>query len=363
VPSVGPPQRWRAGGPPPPPPDGGGTWHEPSPPTPPPPVPPPSPSGPPPPGSPPRWGTAPAVGPSPGRLLPLRPLTVGDVLDGSFRVLRATFATVALVVLVVHGPYQLLSSLVLLLALPELLDPVVVERLFTEGSFEVDLAVRTLAYGGGAMIVGLLVQVVVGGALAWVALRADRGEEATVGTALRASFAVSGATMGGTVLVGIVGVGAALTLAAAVGLLFALAVPLGVVAIIVAIPAAVVLAAAFFGAFYLVLPIAVAERQGPWRTFSRAMWVVRRRFWRVAGMMLLLLLVIVAVSFGFSLALGAIAELAGDWRWIVEGVTATATSIVTVPVATFAALLLYLDARVRLEGYDLEVRARGLAPS
>jgi hypothetical protein len=288
---------------------------------------------------------------------------VGDVLDGSFRVLRATFATVALVVLVVQGPYQLASSLVLFTTLPELLDPVAMERLFTEGSFEVDLAVRALAYGGGAMIVGLLVQVLVGGALAWVALRTDRGEDATVGAAIRASFGVSGATMGGTVLVGFVGFGVLLALASVVGIAFAVAVPLGVLVLLAAVPAGVVLGAASFGAFYLVLPIAVAEEQGPWRTFQRAIWVVRRRFWRVVGLMLLLVLVIAAISFGFSLALGFLSELAGPWRWVVEGVTATATAVLTVPIATFAALLLYLDARVRLEGYDLEVRARGLGSS
>jgi hypothetical protein len=399
VPAVGPRQHRHAAGPPPSPPpsppagdegptrgpDRGGD-HGPGYRTPLPPVPPPSPHGPPgarpgaprdhppgappgiptgaPPGGPPVWASAaPTSRPRPGGLLPLRPLTVGDVLDGSFRVLRATFATVALVILVVQGPYQLLSSLVLFTTLPELLDPVAMERLVTEGSFEVDLAVRALAYGGGAMIVGLLVQVLVGGALAWVALRTDRGEDATVGAALRASFAVSGATMGGTVLVGFVGLGVLLTLATLVGVTFAIAVPLGVVLLLAAIPAAVILAAAFFGAFYLVLPIAVAEEQGPWRTFQRAIWVVRRRFWRVVGLMLLLVLVIAAVSLGFSLALGFLSGLAGSWRWVVEGVTATATAILTVPIAIFAALLLYLDARVRLEGYDLEVRARGLGPS
>jgi hypothetical protein len=383
VPAVGPRQHWHAAGPPPPPPPGGegpthggerGAGHG----TPPPRVPPPSPHEPPgagrgtPPGTPPAtasggppvWASAaPTSHPRPGRLLPLRPLTVGDVLDGSFRILRATFATVALVILVVQGPYQLLSSLVLFTTIPELLDPIAMERLVTEGSFEVDLAVRALAYGGGTMIVGLLVQVLVGGALAWVALRTDRGEDATVGSALRASFGVSGATMGGTVLVGFVGLGVLLTLATLVGVGFAIAVPLGVILLLAAIPAAVILAAAFFGAFYLVLPIAVAEEQGPWRTFQRAIWVVRRRFWRVVGLMLLLVLVIAAVSLGFSLALGFLSGLAGSWRWVVEGVTATATAILTVPIAIFAALLLYLDARVRLEGYDLEVRARGLGPS
>jgi hypothetical protein len=392
VPTEGPRHVWRAGGPPPPPPpgpDGVGGGMEPppsgrpgqgTPPTggppsvPPPPGPPPSsppgPSSPPTSGGPagpgdqPAWTRAPEPsGSAAGRLLPLRPLTVGDVLDGAFRALRATFATAALVILLVQGPFQLLSSLVLVQALPELMDPVSVERMVTEGAFDAAVAARAVAYGGGVMIVGLLIQVLVGGALAWVALRTDRGEEVGPGAALRASLAVSGATLGGTVLVGGLGFLVLFVVAFVVALLFALAAPLGVIGLIVAIPAAVIGLAALFGSFYLVIPIAVAEERGAWTTFRRAMWVTRRRFWRVAGMMMLLGLVIAAVSFGFSVALGALSELAGDWSWIVDGVAATATALVTVPVTIFVALLLYLDARVRLEGYDLEVRARGLGTS
>jgi hypothetical protein len=336
------------------------------------------PSVPPPPGPPPARTPPPSGGPSgqpawtraseppastAGRLLPLRPLTVGDVLDGAFRALRATFATAALVILLVQGPFQLLSSLVLVQALPELMDPVTVERMVTEGAFDAAVAARAVAYGGGVMIVGLLIQVLVGGALAWVALRTDRGEEVGPGAALRASLAVSGATLGGTVLVGGLGFLVLFVVAFVVAVLFALAAPLGVISLIVAIPAVVIGLAALFGSFYLVIPIAVAEERGAWTTFRRAMWVTRRRFWRVAGMMMLLGLVIAAVSFGFSVALGALSELAGAWSWIVDGVAATATALVTVPVTIFVALLLYLDARVRLEGYDLEVRARGLGPS
>jgi hypothetical protein len=311
------------------------------------------------------WSAGAAGTPRPdaGRLLPLRPLTVGDVLDGAFRALRATFGTAALIILLVQGPFQLLSSLLLVRALPELMDPVTVERMFTEGSFDAAVATRAVAYGGGAMIVGLLVQVIVGGALAWVALRTDRGEDATPGAALRASLAVSGATLGGTVLVGVAGFVAFVVIATVIGTFFAVATLLGVIAVIVAVPATVIGLAAMFGAFYLVIPIAVAEERGAWTTFRRALWLTRRRFWRVAGMMLLLGLVIAAVSFGFTMALGALSELAGAWSWVVDGVSATASALVTVPVTIFVALLLYLDARVRLEGYDLEVRARGLGPS
>jgi hypothetical protein len=288
---------------------------------------------------------------------------VGDILDGAFRALRATFATAAIVILLVQGPYQLLTSLVFVQGLPELSDPVFIERLFTDATVDVAVATRALAYGGGIAIVGLVVQVIVGGALAWLALRTDRGEDVSAGAALRTSLSCSGATLGGTVLVGLLGLVGAFLVAALIALLFAIAAPLGVFALVLAVPAAFLAMAALFGAYLLVIPIAVAERTGAWTTFRRALWVVRNRFWRTVGVMLLLGLVIAAVSFGFSLVLGIAGELAGDLSWIVDAVSATAVSLVTSPVTIFVALLVYLDARVRLEGYDLEVRARGMGPS
>jgi hypothetical protein len=352
----------------------------------PPPVPPPGgpPSRPPPPGPPgsapqgPQWpppgpgssggwaqppGWAQPSAPPPGAaggLLPLHPLTVGDVLDGAFRTLRATFATAALVVLLVHGPYQLLSSLVLTQALPELSDPLVFEQLFTEGTIDVALATRMTALVGGLAIVGLLVQVVAAAALAWVAVRRDAGEEITPGAALRVGLSCSGAALGGSVLVGLVGLGLAFVGTAIVALLFAVAVPLGVLALLVAVPAGLVAVPALLGAYLLVVPIAVTERAGALTTFRRAMWVVRNRFWRVVGVALLLGLILFAVSIGFSLVFGIVAELAGGVGWVVDAVSATAIAVVTAPVTVFVALLLHLDARIRLEGYDLEVRAREL---
>jgi hypothetical protein len=299
----------------------------------------------------------------PGQLFPLRPLTVGDVLDGAFRGLRATFRTAAVVILVIQGPYQLLSALLLTRALPELEDPTTMERLFLDGEFEVDVAVRALSLGGGTMIVGLLVQVLVAAALVWLALEADRGRTATVGQSLRESAARMGATLGGTVLVGVVGLALVFAITFVVAALFLVSDVVGVLSLLLVVPAALISTVALFGAYYLVVPAAVAEDRGAWTTFRRAMWVVRNRFWRVVGVMLLLLLVIAAVSIGFSVALGALSQVAGELSWLVDGVSATLTSLVTVPVTTYVALQLYRDARVRLEGYDLEVRAQGLGGS
>jgi hypothetical protein len=290
-------------------------------------------------------------------------MTVGDVLDGAFRALRATFATAAVVILLVQGPFQLVSNLVFVRALPELDDPVAMERLFTEGTAEVAVLARAAAYGGAIAIVGLLVQVIVGAALVWVAVRTDRGQQARAGAALHASLTCSGATLGGTVLVGLSALAAGVLVTAVVALLFAVAEVLGLLALLVVIPGAFLGSVALFGAFLLVLPIAVIEGNGAWTTFRRALWVVRGRFWRVVGIMLLLGLVIMAVSIGFSLVLGVGAQLAGELRWIVDAVSGTVAALITAPVTVFVALLVYLDARVRLEGYDLELRARGLGSS
>jgi hypothetical protein len=47
--------------------------------------------------------------------------------------------------------------------------------------------------------------------------------------------------------------------------------------------------------------------------------------------------------------------------WALEALGTTTGQLISVPLSAAAALLVYLDVRVRTEGLDLEVRARELA--
>lgn len=268
-------------------------------------------------------------------------------------ILRRGFPTLAAIVLLVHAPYQLASALVLDRFLPELDDPVGMDPFF-DGTIPVELLTRILVVAGTTSIVALLVHVLVGGAVAQAVVELDHARAPRAGQALRASAGVSGATLGATVLLLVAAIVVGGVLAVGIGVLAVLAAPLGIVVGIVVVP---VLVAAALALGYLVLPIAVAEGTGPLRTLTRALWVLRRRFWWVIGVTMLALLLVAAVSFALTLALGVVALLAGPAAFVVEAVAGTLGALVSVPLTVGAAALIHHDARVRGEGHDLRARA------
>ncbi|HSK24533.1 MAG TPA: hypothetical protein VK906_15210 [Egicoccus sp.] len=284
----------------------------------------------------------------------MRPLAAGDVLDGTVTILRRGFRTLAAIVLFVHAPYQLLSALVLDRFLPELDDPFLLDP-FLDGTVPVELLTRMLLVGGITAIVALLVHVLVGGAVASAIVDLDHGRQPRAGAALRASSAVSGSTLGASVLLLAAGIGFGAVLAVGIGVLALAATPLAVVAGVVALP---VVLGAGLALSYLVLPIAVVEHTGPLRTLGRAVWVLRRRFWWVIGVTLLALLLVAAVSFALGLGLGVAALFAGPAAFVVEAAIGTLSALVSVPLTIGAAALIHHDARVRGEGHDLRARAQ-----
>ncbi|MFA9445164.1 hypothetical protein [Egicoccus sp. AB-alg6-2] len=284
----------------------------------------------------------------------MRPLGVGDVLDGAITIFRRCFKVLAVIVLLVQGPYQLASALVLDRFLPELGDEVAFERFF-ENTVPVELLARLLLVGGSAAIVGLLVHVLAGGAVAAAIRDFDHGGRVRAGDALRASFAVSGATLGASVLLLAGGMAVAFVLIVALTVLGFAVVPLAVVLGILAVP---VLLGAALALGYLVIPIAVLEETGPVQTLGRAWWVLRRRFWWVLGATSLALLLVAALSFGFGIAMMLVSLVAGPAAAVVEAVFGTLSAMVSVPLTIAAAQLIHHDARVRAEGYDLRVRAQ-----
>jgi hypothetical protein len=186
--------------------------------------------------------------------------------------------------------------------------------------------------------------------------QADRGEPLDVAGALRTAVARSGATVGGSVLLILAGVLSLVVLVpVAIGLAF---VPILGIVVLLAVGAIGYGVAA--GVYSLIVPVAVVEDRGAWTTFTRALWVLRVRFWRVVGITLLVTLLLGIVSFAVALPLTVLSMAVGPLSWVVDGVTSTLLSLVVVPVTAFAALLVYLDARVRREGLDLELRTRGL---
>jgi hypothetical protein len=297
-----------------------------------------------------------------GYLLPIRPMSVGDMLDGAFKALRASIGPVALLVVVLLGPVQLLFNLVL-----SRIAPGAVGGGFGDAFVDVDDALGAGDLGaifGATFLFGILswlLTLVVGAAVVALVLQLDRGQQTDIGVAIRDAIGVLWSVLAATVLLAI-GAFAAFFGFVLVAVLIGVAIPiLGlVVGFLVFLPVGIIGGLALFGLINLVVPIAVMERQGPLVTIGRAWWVLRRRFWRVVGITALIGLLVILVTLAVSLPFSLGAAVAGGFGWILESVGQVVGQIASVPLTSFAALLLYLDARVRFEGLDLQLRQQQL---
>lgn len=109
--------------------------------------------------------------------------------------------------------------------------------------------------------------------------------------------------------------------------------------------------------FLVTAPVIGAEGLGPIEAMRRSARLVSRRFWPVMG--LALMSGLVATIFGYALGLvPTVLSLlvgTGGWGWLLTGAAGILTGLVTMPIVAGATVLIYLDLRVRTEGLDLEL--------
>ncbi|TVR17209.1 MAG: hypothetical protein EA387_16875 [Nitriliruptor sp.] len=297
-----------------------------------------------------------------GQLLPLRRLTVADVLDGAFRTFRAVFAPAAVIVLVIIGPLQFATNLVLSRVAPGIvgggLSAIIDLDVFAAAPADNALVLTNLVSG----LLGYLLSLVASAGVVALLLAVDRGEEGQVTSPLGLAFKVLLPTLIASFLLGVLGIGAAIALA--IGSLVLLVIPiLGVVVmVLVVLPLYLLGIASFVALISLVVPVAVVERQGPLATLARAVRVFTRQPLRIAWISLLIGVVTVILALALQLPFLLLSEVAPTGGWAIEALGETAGQILSVPVSAAAALLVYLDVRVRWEAVDLRHRARTLVP-
>ncbi|HTE67775.1 MAG TPA: hypothetical protein VK942_03300, partial [Actinomycetes bacterium] len=268
--------------------------------------------------------------------LPLHPMTFGDILDGSFRLLKANLRTIVLVAAVFLIPVNLVAAffqrdLLGGYSLLRLLDdPSLFEEAASTGPSNAALFGSLFAVAASVLVTPF-----VGGAISRIVAASYLGGELEPGPAIRATgrrFLALLAVFFFTLLLKLAGL-----LLCLVGALVAMT-------------------------FFLVTtPAVMVEETGPIQAMARSVALVRPRFWQVmgigivSGLMASFLGNILSAPFSFvALAVGY------RWGWILVAIGGIVPALVTTPFVSIVATLVYFDLRIRNEGFDLQMIAAEL---
>src|SRR6266705_1073479 len=109
-------------------------------------------------------------------------------------------------------------------------------------------------------------------------------------------------------------------------------------------------------------PAVVIEWLGPLKSMRRSLALVRPRFWPVLGIAVVSGLLAAFLKGVLSTPFTLGAELVGfRWGFILLAVGSIVPALLASPFVSIVATLVYFDARIRHEGFDLQMIARGLA--
>lgn len=301
--------------------------------------------------------------------LPLRPLTLGDMYDAAFRIIR-------------FNPKATVGSAVLVAAVA-MVVPVLVTAVFTAA---VDISLdRTdpsmsnadaVAYAGsfGSLLIGSVLQgigvILVTGMVAHVTAAAAIGRRLSLGEAWSATRGKRWRLIGLSLLLALLG--ALIVTAYVVGWVLVVALlPVWAVVVwgVVTVPAFVAFLCWFWiRVYYLPVPPLMLEPVGVTGAIGRGFRLTRSQFWRTFGIALLTLLIgsiaggMLAAPFTIGAQLIPLVMVGSRYAVLVlVGLSALGSVVQTAFVTPFTAAvtsLQYLDQRMRKEAYDVELIAR-----
>ncbi|MEU4087585.1 glycerophosphoryl diester phosphodiesterase membrane domain-containing protein [Streptomyces aureus] len=322
------------------------------------------------------WGHPPAAA-KPG-VIPLRPLGVGEILDGAVSTMRAYWRTVLGISLTVAVFTQV--AVILLQGL--VLDDSAATETINDPSATLGELTRamgdTLLSSGLVLLVTLLGTIVATALLTSVTSRAVIGKPVTTGEAWRDARPQLAGLLGLTLLLPLIAV-AIMAAGALPGLLVVAGGSNegGAALAVLGAFAAGFVALWLMIRFSLASPALMLEKQGIVKSMRRSAKLVKGSWWRVFGIQLLATIIanivasIIVIPFAVLAAAlsgdgftGFLDSSGGDLGWtylIVSGIGAVIGSMITFPITAGVTVLLYIDRRIRREALDLDLaRAAGL---
>ncbi|MBP0461667.1 DUF7544 domain-containing protein [Streptomyces montanisoli] len=320
----------------------------------------------------PAWGGPPAAKPG---VIPLRPLGIGELLDGSVSVLRAHWRTVLGVTVTVAAVSQIADLLMqrYLLPAPPQVDPSATPAQTLNQTADVlQSTMLTLLLSLGITLIGTLFTTAV---LTVVVSRSVLGRDVSFRDAWREARPRLPQLVGLTLLLPLISC-AILAVAILPGALSGSAggVSLSVLLSLAALAVIIWLMVRFS----LASPALMLERGGVIASMRRSAKLVRGAWWRTFGVLLLTLLLTFVVSMVIAIPFTLVATIAGggsdlgsmlsgttpDFGWtflIITGIGAVISDALTLPFSAGVTVLLYVDRRIRREALDLELaRAAGI---
>jgi len=294
----------------------------------------------------------------------LRPLTVGEILDASFKVYRRSFVTMARAILVIAVPVGILTALIRLSITSTsssltTISPTGQEQL-NGHVLGRDIGIEALSYVVTFVSIALITAVVyrlVGD----VYLGHKPTWRGALGEGLRKLHSVVWITfVNGVfiflivfvpiVLIVVVGVaGHSAGLAVLVGFLFGIPAICGVVW--------------YWVGSQFSVPALMLENYKGTKAIRRGFRLVRHQWWRSFGCLLLISIIVgilTAVVTGILAALLLAFAKSTVATFTVNAVTEIVTTVLFTPVTACTVVVLSIDLRVRKEGYDLHLLAQDL---
>lgn len=313
------------------------------------------------------WGAyAPPPSPKPG-VVPLRPLAVGELLDGAFTMMRRYPKAV----LGLSAGVALIIEAVRVIASYSLLHGVHVDQdLFSpDASDNGDFLARNAAVSLIVVVVGYFGGLLLSGMITSVVGQAVLGRPVTPGDAWRTTRPMLLKLLGVSMLVALIGL-AILIVGALPGILIAVAGAggAGVIVGVLGVLAAGILAVYVLVLLSLATPVLVLEKSRVVESLRRSRMLVAGAWWRVTGITflagLLAALISGVITVPFSIAAGAGSVFSGHVTsdqfqftpLLINGIGGLIAITITRPFSSGVLALLYIDRRMRAEGLDMTLQ-------
>jgi hypothetical protein len=300
-------------------------------------------------------------------IVPLRPLNVGEILDGGFRAIRANPKVMFGLSLLVMGATAVIEAVVLGLlvggALP-LLDPTSSPE--SMAAIGVGSVLGALATGIGVYIASIILTAI----LIISVSQSVIGRVATVGEVWANAKGQVWRLVGLTLLLGVgwvvVVVGLvllAVLLGSGAVAAFGDAAPVLVALVIFVLVLAALVGMAFFAVrLTLSAPALMLERTGVIESLRRSWSLTRGHFWRIFGSLALATIIISVISYALMIPVSlGMAFMGGEEvtafmiTMVVSTVLQVLLSALTTPFLAAVLALVYIDVRMRKEGLDVEL--------